>query len=489
MIGSATERTARPYGSRIMNSLERTEPLRNDSKLVEMGVMADAESTLVEDFGAFKPPQRDRWRKEEFVVQQADGTKADDKEATVSTYGRDGGFLGGRFDFVLWDDLVTMKVLRTADGKEALETWWDSEAESRLEPGGLMVLQGQRLSSEDLYRYCLDKPGGYLDDEDGEPVVDPDSRMYRHIVYKTHYPEACKPGSHKRSAPAFDPKRPDDSGCLIDPRRLPWVECVRLMANKAERWLVVYQQEDTDPATVLVQKLWVAGGTDTETGIEYKGCWDHDRSAGILPKGLTKPWLLAVTVDPSPSKFWAIEAWLYHHPTKQRMLIDLARQKMTAPEFIARDPITGKFSGLIEDWWQNFRAQGHGLKYLILEENSATFLLQQQHFKDWASQRGVLVMAHVTARNKNDPDYGVGTLGPEWEFGRVRLPGNRTNKSRGISMALVDEVTKYPEGRTDDCVMAEWFFEYNLQRHLLPQLLRPEAPPKMPRPSWLGGRR
>lgn len=487
MVGSASERTARAYGGRVQRSLERTMPLKGDAKLVERGLVADAQATLVGDFGRFKPPNRDLWRKEEFVVDQADGQGIDDKEATLSTYGRDGTFLGGRFDFVLWDDLVTKKTLRTGEAIESLETWWDDEAESRLEPGGLMVLQGQRLSSHDLYRYCLDKPGGYLDDEDGEPVVDVDSRMYRHIVYKTHYADHCR-GLHKRSDLAYDPKLPDTSGCLIDPRRIPWSECVRRMANKAESWLVVYQQEDTDPSMVLVQKLWVYGGRDTDTGQEFPGCFDDNRSTGQIPKGLSKPWLLVVTADPSPAKFWSVQMWLYHPGTEQRFLIDHERARMTAPEFLDWDINDGKFVGLLENWWLAMNKQGEPFRWVVVERMAAQrFLLQYDHVKKWAAKRGVQIIGHDTYGNKTDEDLGVTTLGPHWRDGRVRLPNNRQDGSRGKAMALVNEVTSYPDGKTDDCVMAEWFFEYTLQRQLKRTLTRPEKPPQRVVPSWLRG--
>ena len=43
------------------------------------------------------------------------------------------------------------------EAKQNLRTWWDSEAETRLEPRGLLLVQGQRIQHDDLYRYCLDK--------------------------------------------------------------------------------------------------------------------------------------------------------------------------------------------------------------------------------------------------------------------------------------------------------------------------------------------
>jgi hypothetical protein len=49
---------------------------------------------------------------EELSVRQLDGVALDDKEATVSAWGKDSGFLGGRFDFVVWDDLWIGRMLR-----------------------------------------------------------------------------------------------------------------------------------------------------------------------------------------------------------------------------------------------------------------------------------------------------------------------------------------------------------------------------------------
>jgi hypothetical protein len=52
-------------------------------------------------------------------------------------------------------------------------------------------------------------------------------------------------------------------------------------------------------------------------------------------------------------------------------------------------------------------------------------------------------------------------------------------------LLLVNEVTKWnPEGtgsRTDDCVMAQWFVEHNLEKLYTPML----EPVKQWRPSWV----
>jgi hypothetical protein len=151
MIGSRTERQARMYVGRIKKSLEREAPMRADAEAFENGWATDAVATMQDDYSAFKPPGRsDLWRAEGIVVRQLDGTALDDKEPTVSAWGQDSGFLGGRFDLVIWDDLVDKKNTSTIEGKDRLREWYVTEAETRLEPGGLFVLQGQRISHDDL---------------------------------------------------------------------------------------------------------------------------------------------------------------------------------------------------------------------------------------------------------------------------------------------------------------------------------------------------
>ena len=124
-IGSRTERQARMYVGRIKRALERDAPLKAAADDLERGIAFDAEACLQDDFGAFKPEGRtDLWRAEALVVRQLDGVQLDDKEPTVSAWGQDSGFLGGRFDFVLWDDLVDRKNTKTMESKDLIREWW-----------------------------------------------------------------------------------------------------------------------------------------------------------------------------------------------------------------------------------------------------------------------------------------------------------------------------------------------------------------------------
>jgi hypothetical protein len=742
MMGSATQRLAERYANRLRRTLERTLPEVASTEDKDKGYATDAVSTLAKDFGRFKPMDRDLWTINQFVVMQPRGDATTEKEPTWTAYGADQSYIGGRYDFVIWDDLVDPRKLRTIEAKEDLQETFSDIAESRLEPGGLLVLQGQRISSDDLYRFCLDQEVPEMEDPDTGEMLS-SRKKYHHIVFKAHYPEKCKPEYHTKNALAY-PK-----GCLLSPWRLPWRDISQLMANRAQRFEVLYQQEDVDNESVLVKPDWVYGRSG------YPGCVDKDRGILEIPKGLSGETFSVASVDPSPTRMWclaegtpiltdrgerriesvrpgdrvltragykrvydaaqtgyrqvldiglsngatlrctpehliatpggwrparelapgsvlvaanrstrpatsmspvnpevgtrvgmtegtvrpfrlgldvrgaghvgsmvldremtgidaqrpatqmadlrgigdlsyesligpamrqaaphnavgpttrglggsrpyptspvlgapgtevslidgdfassgfdavpagatafalrtldhrsaftdvhvvsittgsitnvydlaveecpefvangvlvhnSIQWWVYHPDSEQRFLIDLERRVMEAPEFIDWNQNNRVFTGIMEEWQQTSVALGHPITHWIVEINAAQrFMLQYEHVRRWQGLRNVTIIPHATHRNKSDPDYGVQTVGPHWEFGRVRLPWKDTHETRVKSLRLIDEVTRYPHGRTDDCLMAHWFVEWNLPNIYYPK--RHSEPAK--RPSWL----
>jgi hypothetical protein len=120
---------------------------------------------------------------------------------------------------------------------------------------------------------------------------------------------------------------------------------------------------------------------------------------------------------------------------------------------------------------------------VIVENNAAQrFLLQYNHVRTWMAKRGVEIVPHSTHRNKSDPEFGVESIRQHYQFGSVRLPYKRDSEGWICSTRLINEVTHYPHGRTDDIVMAHWFLEWNLPRIYSPD----EAEGKAWRPTWAG---
>lgn len=442
-------------------------------------------STLAKDFGRFKPKQGgDVWKRDEFVVEQMDGAPIEEKEPTVSSFGFDSEWIGNRVECVLGDDLDTTRSTRNLEIVEKNREVFDNELEPRLESGGLFVVTQQRLSAFDFSAHCKSKL--ILPEDDGSGDDPEGEAQYAHIVYKAHYEEKCAhlPVQEQRRMHSSTAD-PWPKGCLLSPTRLGWRD-VRKAMNNPDRFKVVYQQEDPGESGALVQKVWVDGGRD-EKGQVFIGCWDHDRGLWQLPRNSEDQISLAgdrigvVTVDPSPTRYWSVQAWVYHPLTQQRFLLDLHRERMEASEFLDWNHSEGKFTGIADAWWHNFNDLGVRMSWLIVEENAAQkFMLQYDHFHRWMRARSVQVVGHNTHRNKADEEFGVQMVGPKYRDGQVRLPGRGPGRIQ--SLRLVDEVTRYPHSPTTDCLMGQWFFEHNLERIYT---VAPENQPKLKRPGWL----
>ena len=466
MIGSRTERQARMYVGRIKRSLEREVPLRGDAESVERGIVLDAAACLMDDYGAFKPEGRsEKWRAEELVVRQLDGVALDDKEATVSAWGMDSGFLGGRYDFVIWDDLVDRKTIKTEEARDGIKDWWDTEAESRLEPGGLMILQGQRIAANDLYRHCLDKKN--LDE----------SPRFQHIVFKAHDDQLCR-GEHEGVEPW--PK-----GCLLDPYRLPFSMLEGIKHNNPRAYAVLYQQEDGDTVGGLVDPAWIDGGVDSD-GYAAPGCLDKERALLDPPEHLLngQGWSF-VTVDPSPTEFWGIIWWLYDPESETRYIIDLHRRRLSPEQFLTLDLDDFRFSGLMQDMWEEGNLLNIPISHVVVEVNAAQrWLLSQPHVQKWMAGTGVAFVPHTTSVNKADPKYGLESIGDLFRQGRIRIPwGDPTSRIR--CNPLIDEVTRYPDHDTTDLAMSTWFGKLAVENHYTPNRM---GMYQMSRPAWLGYR-
>lgn len=488
LIGTAVQTNGRLYIQNLKETFERTAPVKAHPVKKKQGLEVDATGVLAEDFGRFKP-ESGIWAADRFVVAQVGGQTSNQKEPTWSCYGRKGGVLGMRYQFVIWDDLVDPDRVDNQLLIDEDQEWYSDIAESRLEPGGTFILQGQRLGPNDLYGYAL-KMKRYVDefdidaeDDDLEGTVP----KYTHIKYKAHYEELCE-GNHLPSAPAYG----EPGGCLLFPRRLSWRRLSPMMIERQSRFQVVYQQEDVDPDEVLVHRNWVSG----EGG--YVGCWDKGRDHREVPRGVDLGKCVSVvSVDPSPTQYWGITWWLIdpHGPAgPNRYLIDLERRGMGANKFLDFIAADSSFVGLAEEWQIRSYELGIPITHWIVERNGAQqFMLQTDMIQQWQRRHGVRIIPHHTgAYNKNSEDLGVQAIVPgPWERGLIRLPGKNTRaggneKGRMLALKLVEEVTSYPNSHTTDCLMADWFMEIHL-----PELLKfskrhaDSDRAHAPRPSWL----
>lgn len=486
LIGSISQTLAKMYSRRIRETLERPTRLIADPELVKKGLAVDAEGCLAQDYGRFKPTASGSlWRAEEFIVEQMIPGMLENKEPTVSAYGIDSEFIGHRADLCLFDDVASPENAKESTSRDRLLERWDSMAEARCDPGGLVAVIGQRLGPGDLYAHCLNKVTyDELDEDDGADMTVEDrlkdpvkKQKYHHIIYRAYYEELDTGiASRKKTGKAW----PD--GPLLDPVRLPWKDLSFIKYNQPNKFRVVYQQEDLDTDYQLVERVMLTGGTGHD-GSWYEGCIDRDRQPGWMRPGLRQPWVSIISVDPSPAMFWGVMWTVVQPDTGLYHVVDLERVKLTAEELLGYDLSTGRYTGILEDWVQRANDLHYPVSHIVVEVNAAQrFLLAHDFVRRWQALRGVQVIPHTTSRNKLDENLGLEALiPPVVRSGSLRLP---TLTANWKTLALVEELVSWTKDKKKgtDLAMALWFCLLHA-----PRLMAPKDPPRMWRPSFLTG--
>ena len=485
MIGSVSQALAKMYSRRIRETLERQFPIEPDPILVEKGLAIKAEACLAIDYGRFKPSSSGSlWRAEEFIVEQEDLGGLDNKEPTVSAYGIESEFIGHRADLCLFDDVASPENAKESAARDKLIERWDSMAEARVDPGGLLAVVGQRLGPLDLYAHCLSKVTyeEFEDDYEGEDITDITQvkeplkkQKYHHLIYRAYYEELDTGRDSRKNTAAPWPEGP-----LLDPQRLSWKDLSYIKHSNPTKFAIVYQQEDQAEGNYLIERVWATGGMGPD-GVLYPGCIDNDRRPGYIPAGLNPPVISIASVDPSPTMFWAIQWWLFQPETNLRYLVDVERVKLTAEQLLGYDTTSHDYSGIMEDWQNRSWELGYPISHWVVEVNAAQrFLLAHDFVRKWQALHGVNVVPHTTSRNKLDENLGVEALLPQlWRTGQVRLPTMRENWK---TLAFVDEMSSWTRDKKNgtDLVMAHWFAELHM-----PNLGPVKQPPRMWRPSWI----
>jgi hypothetical protein len=130
--------------------------------------------------------------------------------------------------------------------------------------------------------------------------------------------------------------------------------------------------------------------------------------------------------------------------------------------------------------------QGVPITHAIFEVNAAQrWFLSQPHVQRWMEVSGMRFLPHTTHINKQDPKYGLESIGDLFRQGMIRLPwGSPTSRLKATP--LIEEATRYPDHDTTDLIMSTWFGKLGVENHYTP---RKEGLYQLNRPRWLSSAR
>lgn len=379
---------------------------------------------LVSAFGRFKPENvgDQPWAPARGALSVMGRTrKAKGAQLTVQSVGMSTQVLGMEADFVMVDDPTNQEISASDTERKNQLKHLREQVFSRAEPqgdrpGGRIVVVGQRVHLLDLYGE-LEKQEYEMGDLRGQKLF------------------------HTEKTPAvLDWDRRE----VLWPQRFSWEEMMLTYARVGGHgpFSCLYQQQPMPEGSALVTLEWI------------KACRDYNRAAGVGPRGemgdgAFLPITRILSVDPSPTKFNGIVVGDLLHNKENFVFSVMHVAHMRAG---VRELMT-QVDGLIAEFKPD---------YFIFEESGFLAWFRDDPWFVNLKDRVKLIL-HKTGVNKNNAEYGVQSLASDFEFERISLPYG-DEAGRRMSDLLSGEALMYPDGDTNDLLMALWFVKFNYKK-------------------------
>lgn len=400
----------------------------------------------------------------------ADGRNAKEKDPTVQALGIGGTIYGTRADMLIADDPVSSK--NVAHWEKQMY-WLRREAQSRVKPGGKVIVIGTRIAPMDLYSE-LNNPDHYANGKIPwtymkSPAILEERPNNEHV---TLWPYATEPWQEPESDDECDlcdgaeyckTGIVQEDGTKIYPR---WdglhLENGPRADNDATSWALIYQQ------TALNSRM-----TFPEHAV--KMATNNSRLPGMLdadklghPKGGMHNMYVVGGCDPSIKGYAGIVVLAIDKTTLKRYLLTVSNMRAPTPK-----ELKDEMKRLTEHYGINeWRVEKTGL---------LMFFTQDEELRAWMTHQGVIFKEHLTTgQTKWDPSFGVASMGSLFgayerqtdDKGRdagdwrtisepiIELPRPVKDGVRALTHQLVTWTPETDPKRVPcDLVMALWFAE------------------------------
>lgn len=391
----------------------------------EIAGQLEGNQALISAYGRFAPEntREIKWMPYSGTFNVVGRTrKAKGAQYTVESRGMEGQVLGREADFVIVDDPTDREnseseTKRRRDMKHLQEQVFSRAEPQGDSPGGRIAVIGQRVHLLDLY--------GELEAQEYEIGPFKGQRVF-----------------HTEKYPAIVrwPERQDGSDAvLLWPERFSWEEMMIRYARAGGEhgFFCMYQQEPTSEGAAIFKPMWL------------DACKDPKRKAREgyrVQTGGFLPIVRVLSMDPSPSG--------YNGFIVGDLLCDRRGFHFAITEVYRKRAGVREAQALVDELISSARPD-----YFIYESSAVTKWLRDDPWFLALTSR-VRVITHRTGVNKHSQEFGVQSLPGDFELGRISLPYG-DDEGRAMTDLLVNEALVYPQGQTDDLLMALWFVKFN----------------------------
>ena len=418
----------------------------------EIAGQLELNDDLLKTFGAFMPDQRGDfpWRPNagELIV-RGRTRSAKGAQLTIQSRGMEQQVLGMEADYVIADDPTNQDIAASEVSRKKAMKHLREAVLTRIEP-----------------QITLDSKGNAVEDQGGRAII-VGQRVHMHDMYGELAAQKFERGSlkgqplwHVEMSPAIS-VWPEDSPTgeaeVLWPARWPYDELMVSYERVGGHhpFMCMYQQEPMPEGSALVLPEWL------------ESCKDRNRDGYVgIREQNSRDIARVCSVDPSPNNWHAM------------LVMDVIYDRSQfAAAIIEIDRFKGGLHDLVEKILAAYKRQR--FDYFVFEQSGfASWFFEDPLFNSFKDR--FKIIKHKTNVNKNSAEYGLQSLAADIEFNRLSFPYGDA-EGRRMTDLFCTEALEYPEGETDDVLMATWFPKINYKK------LRPitrYADTKVQAPSW-----
>lgn len=399
-------------------------------------IRSDLESNakLITDYGPFRS-RRNIWTDKRFTVIRSKNLK----DATFEAVGMGGAITGGRYDYIILDDVIDEYVVRNPEIRQFYLDYLFGTIIPRLEPWGCLWFIGTRKHRFDLYDSLIKHPQFRVIVELAL-MREPDPKTYD--LVELEEPELDDHGQEILWRVDF---HTDDHGEALCPAIWPVDKLLLRRKSNSRAFSREYQGQVTDDDSVLIKWEWL------------QWCLDRSRSWGTIDRnkyiGIITGVDPALVTDKKTAEGhdtdWAVFLTGGICSNHKLELIGLKRDRGLSPNALEQAYI-GQADYFEPDLMFN-------------EVNSFGTIYQWQI----RHKTNIPIVAHrTTGRNKYDAWEGVPSLAAIFENKQISIP-YATPEDQKITDCFIQELYEIEEGPgKDDQRMALWILYSGVRRYL-----------------------
>jgi hypothetical protein len=392
---------------------------------------------LIRDFGRFYYPHLP-WAKTYLTVDRT----ANLKDFTVEAAGITGEVTGGRFDLIIFDDVITERNAREESQREKINDFINGTALERLEVGGQAIAIGTRKQYNDWYQDLIDSPTWRVLVADAI-VQEPGD----FVITERSTPRKI-PGTSFEVF--YDCQMKGDPGRVLCPEK--WT-MERLLEIRATVGTVLFNRE---------YRNIISSDINAPFKLDWlHQCRDRSLSYACSEAEIRARNYIAVIGGWDPSLV---------HKKKDAERLDSSYSVEVTGGITQLEPLKFDLIHLFRDRGISPGALVNKVRELYLLLRWHKLFFEANNFGDLHLYRledetNVPVMKHYTGGNKDDFYAGVPGMSVVFEMAQVRLP-YQTPEDRALTDRLVGEFNGLGREKHDDIVMAFWIMVTGMHRFI-----------------------